>query len=189
MKINNLYLVVLMVLACPWRAVGQNTLFPEQERKVTSVYSDKTDTTIVRFGPMHLWNSINGTGLYSISDTELGVFGFFTYKGKTFVKPESVRLIFVSVNVPTNRWELTKQKDLEITAEDGNWSIPNIEVIDSQRGVALVIDWLGVSIPCEEFAKIAGAKKLKLRFGDRGRFSLTKQHAATLHELAGRTGC
>jgi len=188
MKIHNLSLGILMVLACSWPAVSQDPAFPDKDRKVTTVYNDKTQTTIVRFGPMHLINFSSGQDSYAIVDGELRLSAFFTYKGKTFVKPESIGLIFLSVNVPTNRWELSKQKDLEISADDSHWSIPNVQVVDSKNGNNLVIESLGVSIPCEAFARIANAKKVKLRLGDR-RFDLTKQHAATLRDLAGRAGC
>ena len=181
-------LIILVLLTSSWPALSQDPAFPERDRKVTTVYNDKTDTTIVRFGPMHLMNFSSGQESYAIVDGELRLSAFFRYRGKTLIKPESIGLIFLSVNVPANRWELSKQKDLEITADDSHWSIPNVQIVDSKNGNNLVIESLGVSIPCEAFAKIANAKKVKLRLGDR-RFDLTKQHSATLRDLAGRAGC
>ena len=189
MKKRYVPLLMFLVLSCLLQVMSQNPAFPERDRKVTSVYNDKTDTTVVRFGPMHLVNfSTSSEFSYAIEDGELRLSAFFTYKGKNFVKPQSIGLIFLSVNVPTNRWELSKQKDLEITADDGHWNIPNVEIVGSKRGNNLVIESLGVSVPCEAFARIANAKKVKLRLGDR-RFDLTKQHSATLRDLAGRAGC
>jgi hypothetical protein len=192
MKIHRLSLVILVVLTCPWPAVSQSFLFPEEERRVISVYNGKKDMTIVQFGPMHLWNfSQSGGDTYDLVDGELGLAGYFTYRGKVFVRPESISLIFHSINVPSNRWELTKQKDLEITADDDHWSTSNIQVSSFRSSVSgdFFVDSLSVSMPCEAFARIAKAKKLKLRLGDRGMITLRKHHAATLRDLAGRTGC
>jgi len=143
--------------------MSQDPAFPEKDRKVTTAYNDKTDTTVVRFGPMHLMNFSTGSPYsYAIEDGELRLSAFFTYKGKNFVKPQSIGLIFLSVNVPANRWELSKQKDLEITADDGHWNIPNVQIVDSKTGINLLIESLGVSIPCDVFARIANAKKSKV---------------------------
>ena len=155
-----------MVLSCSLNVMSQDPAFPEKDRKVTTVYNDKADTTVVRFGPMHLINFTTGSPhSYAIEDGELRLSAFFSYKGKNFVKPQSIGWIFLSVNVPTNRWELSKQKDLEITADDGHWDIPTVQVVDSRSvpGANLLIENLGASIPCEVFMKIANAKKVKLR--------------------------
>ena len=95
--------------------------------------------------------------------------------------------MFMSVNVTPNRWELSKQKDLDIVADDGHWNIPNVHVVDS-KGSDLIMDSLGVTIPCETFRRIANAKKVKLRLGDR-QFDFTKTHLATLRGLADRSEC
>jgi len=76
---------------------------------------------------------------------------------------------------------------LEITADDGHWQIPNVELVDSKPNV-FVFELLGVSVPCGIFAKIANAKKVNLRLGDRS-FDLTKEHLTVLRDLAARTGC
>lgn len=181
-------LLIVIVLGCSLRVLSQD--LSEEARKVTSVYNDKTDTTVVRFGPMHLKNFSTGGGPYSpiFEDGELRLSAFFTYKGKTLVKPQSIGWIFTSANSPGNRWELSKQKDLEITADDDHWNIPNVEIVGSTNGINLVIDLLGVAIPCDVFAKISNAKKVRLRLGDR-RVDLAKEHLATLRDLAGHAGC
>jgi len=183
------FLLLLTLFACLERVAGQDPAFPEKDRKITTVYNDKTDTTVVRFGPMHIFNFKTGSPFsYAIEDGELRLSGFFTYKGKALVKPESIGLIFLSVNMPSNRWELSKQKDLEISADDAHWLIQTVEVVESKNSGSLVIESLGVSIPCESFGKIANAKKVKLRLGYR-KFDLTKEHSATLRDLAARAGC
>ena len=182
-------LLIVIVLGCSLHVFSQDPEFPEKDRKVTRVYNDKTDTTVVRFGPMHLINFSTGSPFsYAIEDGELRLSAFFTYKGKVLVKPRTIGLIFLSVNRPTNRWELSKQKDLEITADADHWNIPNVEIVGSTNGNNLVIESLGVAIPCDVFAKIANAKKVKLRLGDR-RVDLAKEHLATLRDLAGHAGC
>ncbi len=189
MKTHSVPLLIFMVLSCSLQVLSQDPAFPEKDRKVTTVYDDKTDTTVVRFGPMHLMNFSTGSPhSYAIEDGELRLSAFFTYKGKNFVKPKSIGLIFLSVNRPANRWELSKQRDLDITADDGQWNIPNVQIVDSKIGNNLFIESLGVSIPCEVFLRIANAKKVKLRLGGR-RFDLTKEHFATLSNLGSRTGC
>jgi hypothetical protein len=178
-----------MLFAVSWRAAAQDPAFPEKDRKITTVYNEKTDTTVVRFGPMHIINFKTGSPFsYAIEDGELRLSGFFTYKGKAFAKPESIGLIFLSVNEPPNRWELSKQKDLEITGDDAQWSITTVHVVESKQSGNLFIESLGVSLPCEMFAKMAHAKKVKLRLGDR-KFDFTKEQSTTLRDLAGRAGC
>ena len=159
---KRLFIFFLLLLVFPFssRALSQDPEFPEKNRKVTTSYDIHRDTTVVRFGSMHLIGNDNQEG-------ELRLTAFFTYKGKTFVKPESVALIFRSINRPLNRWELSQQKDLEITADDGHWKIQKVEIVDSNRRVNLAIESLGVSVPCEIFVKIASAKKMKMRLGDR----------------------
>src|SRR5437763_1009464 len=132
MKKSNITAIIFALLACSWQTVGQDSAIPEKDRKVTAVYDGKTDTTLVRFGPMHIFNFTTGSPFsYPIEDGELRLSGFFTYKGKEFVKPQSIGLMFMSVNVTPNRWELSKQKDLDIVADDGHWNIPNVHVVDS----------------------------------------------------------
>ena len=79
--------------------------------------------------------------------------------GARTMKPETIGLLFLSVNIPSNRWELSKQKDMEITTDTAHWNIPDVQIVSSQKRMELVIDSLGVSVPCEVFAKIANAKR------------------------------
>ena len=58
----------------------------------------------------------------------------------------------------------------------------SLMAVAQERGV------LGVSVPCEIFAKVANAKKVKMRLGDRN-FDLGKEHLGPLRDLAGRAGC
>ena len=186
---NKIACIVLIVIGASLGAVAQDPAFPEKDKKVTTVYNDKTNTTVVRVGPMHLKNfTTNSPFSYAIEDGELRLSAFFTYKGQTFIKPQSVGLLFLSVNISSNRWELSKQKDLEITADAAHWNIPDVKLVDSQKGTNLVIDSLGVSVPCDVFAKIANAKKAKFRLGDR-HFDLVKDHFVALRDLAARAGC
>src|SRR5688500_14722745 len=80
---NKTYTVQLL------NVMSQDPAFPEKDRKVTTVYNDKADTTVVRFGPMHLINFTTGSPhSYAIEDGELRLSAFFTYRGKNFVKPQ-----------------------------------------------------------------------------------------------------
>ena len=186
---NKTLLTLLLVFAASLSALAQDPAFPEKDKKVTTVYNDKSDTTVVRFGPMHVFNFKTGSPFsYAVEDGELRLSAFFTYKGQTLGKPQSIGLVFTSVNVPSNRWELSKQKDMEITTDTGHWNIPDVQVVNSQKGMNLVIDSLGVSIPCEVFVKIANAKKAQFRLGDR-HFDLVKDHFAALRDLAAHAGC
>ena len=83
---------------------------------------------------------------------------------------------------------IAKQKDMEITSDSGHWNIPDVQVVNSQNDSNVVIDKLGVSIPCEVFGKIANAKKAKFRLGDR-HFDLGKEHFAVLRDLSSHAGC
>ena len=186
---NKIACIVLIVIGASLGALAQDPAFPEKDKKVTTVYNDKTDTTVVRFGPMHLKNfTTNSPFSYAIEDGELRLSAFFTYHGQTLIKPQSISLLFLSVNVPLNRWELSKQKDLEITADAAHWSIPDVQIVNSQKSMNLVVDSLGVSVPCEVFAKIANAKKAKFRLGDR-HFDLAKDQFVALRDLAAHAGC
>src|SRR5947209_532100 len=177
MKHHSILLLILVGLLCPSPTLSQDPEFPEKDTKVTIDYDKKTDTTVVRFGPMHLMNFSSGQISYAIAEGELRLSAFFTYKGKTLVKPESIALIFLSVNRPLDRWELSQHKDMEIAADSGHWKIPKVEVVDSKNNNNLVIESLGVSIPCEIFGKIANARKVNLRLGDRAR---SEEHTSEL---------
>ena len=187
---NKVRLILLLLIASSLSALAQDPEFPEKDRKVTTVYNDKTDTTVVRFGPMHVINFKTSSPFsYANEEGELRLSGFFTYKGHILTKPQSIGLVFASVNAPSDRWELSKQKDMDITTGDGgHWNIPDVQLVNSQKGPNLIIESLGVSIPCEAFVKIANAKKAKFRLGDR-HFDLVKEHFGALRDLAARAGC
>jgi hypothetical protein len=190
MKLSHLLLLLFLLLLYSSPGKAQDPARPDKERRVTVVYDSKTDTTVVRFGPMHLINfsSLQGEVGNLDEEGELRVSGFFTYKGKDFLKPQSIGLIFLSFNLYSNRWDISKRKDLEFTADNNRYNIANVELIQSSRSTEDVIDQLGASMPCETFAKIVNAKKVKLRLGDKA-LDLTKQHLTTLRDLAGRAGC
>ena len=184
------FTLLLLFFLFSSHALSQDPAYPEKTRKITTVYDSRQDATVVRFGPMHIINfsSLQGEVGNLNEEGELRLTAFFTYKGQTFVKPESVALIFLSINRPTDRWELSRQKNLEIRADDGRWTIPNVAIVDSKNGNNIVIESLGVSVPCEIFAKVANGKKVKMRLGDRT-FDLGKEHLGPLRDLAGRAGC
>jgi len=184
------FILLSLLLLFSSRALSQDPEYPEKTRKVTAIYDTRQDATVVRFGPMHIINfsSLQGEVGNLNEEGELRLSAFFTYKGKTFVKPESVALIFLSINRPDNRWELSRQKDFEIKADDGHWKSPNVAIVDSKKGNNIFVESLGVSVPCEIFAKVANAKKVKMRLGDRN-FDLGKEHLGPLRDLAGRAGC
>jgi hypothetical protein len=187
---NRQFILLLFFLMFCSQALSQDPQSPEKTRKVAIIYDSKQDTTVVRFGPMHIINfsSLQGEAGNLNEEGELRLTAFFTYKGQTFVKPESVALIFLSINRPLNRWELSHQKDFEIKADDGRWKIPDVAIVSSKNGSNIIVESLGVSVPCEIFAKVANAKKVKMRLGDRT-FDLGKEHLGPLRDLASRAGC
>ncbi|MEP6707097.1 MAG: hypothetical protein ABJC05_06235 [Pyrinomonadaceae bacterium] len=187
MKRYSCLLIAFALLLYAPRALSQDRNYEENTRKVITVYDPKLDTTVVSFGLMRLITFYVRQETFESEEEGLRLSAFFTYKGKTFVKPESVALLFRSIVKSTNRWELSRHKDLEITADDSHWSFPNVELLGSGPGV-LVMESLGVSVPCGIFAKFANAKKVKLRLGDRS-LDLSKQHLTVLRDLAVRTGC
>ncbi len=73
-------------------ALSQDPAFEEKAKKVITVYDNKTDTTVVRFGPMHLITFYARQEPSVGEDEQIKLTAFFTYKGKTFAKPESVAL-------------------------------------------------------------------------------------------------
>jgi hypothetical protein len=182
-------LAVLVIIMSSLFTLAQDAAFPEKDKKVTAVYNSKTDTTVVRFGPMHVINFKTSSPFsYAYEDGELRLFAFFTYKGQTLAKPQSIGLLFTAVNVPGNRWELSKQKDMEITTDSEHWNISEVQVVNSQNNGDLVVDSLGISLPCEVFAKIAKARKAKFRLGDKY-FDLVKDHFVAFRDLVTHAGC
>ena len=180
MNQHSILFLTIVVLLCTVPALSQDPKFPE---KITTLYDKQTDISAVSIQPMRL----NGF-FVSDSEGELSLLAFFTYRGNTLVKPESIGLLFRSVNRPLNRWELSQNQNMEITADADHWKIPEVEIVGSGRSRNTIVESLGVSIPCEIFGKIANAKKVKLRLGDRG-FELTKQHLTNLRSLANHAGC
>ena len=167
-----------LALWFPLTVTGQDPAFPERDRKVKVTYDKSKGISIVHFGPMHLAGPEFRVG-------ELRLTGYFTYPEQTFVKPESITMVFRSVAEPQNGWEMSKRKDLEITADGTHWRVSEVGVVDTRSNVTAVVDTLAVSIPLEVFSKIASGKKVRVRLGDRS-FDLDKQHLQALQSLANR---
>ena len=172
------HIALALALWLPVTVTGQDPSFPEKDRKVKVTYDKAKDTSIVHFGPMHLTGPEFQVG-------ELRLSGYFTYPKRTFVKPESVTMVFRSVAKLQNAWEASKQKDLEITADGSLWRITEVGVVDTHSSVDSVVDTLAVSIPLEVFSKIAIGRKVRMRLGDRT-FDLDKQHLQAFQSLASR---
>ncbi len=142
---------------------------------VTVQYDSTADTTRVR------------TALVPVRGA-LKMYAGYRFAGSEPTQPEGVFLVFQEATTVPG-WENPHNRTLELWVDDTT----KIEVERTdylrrsgyERGPLMmdITEWVWATLPPDTFARLASAKKVEGRLGQR-RFDLGKEQLETLHELA-----
>lgn len=131
-----------------------------------------------------------GTG--KLPSEILRMTAYFTYAGKTLVKPESVMLGFLSIVQGEVKYKDTDEVTVRVDGQSLN--IGKLHVadrqIDTQMELKDVDYWretLEVSVKTPEFLRIANGRKVTVQLG-KTQFDLSAEHIKPLRALANRVG-
>lgn len=128
---------------------------------------------------------------YLPSET-LRMTAYFSYSGKTFVKPESVMLGFLSLVQGDSKYRETDEVTAQVDGESLN--LGKLRVVDrgidtnmQLNNVSFWRETLELSVKTPEFVRIANAKKVTVQLGKTS-FDLTAEHLKALRALANKVG-
>lgn len=114
---------------------------------------------------------------------------YFTYPGQTLATPPYVSVGFVYVALDPKRYE---SHELSAKVDGEKIELGRMQVV-ADKSIAVVGGYrpytqrvLDMTIPYEQFLRIANAKRVKMRLGELD-FDLTKDHLEAIRDLASRT--
>jgi hypothetical protein len=131
-------------------------------------------------------------GTRNLPAENLKMTAYFTYSGKTFVKPESVVLAFLSLVQGDAKYRDTD--DVTVQLDGQSLNLGKLRVVDRRIDTNMQMNnvhyWreaLEVSVKTAEFVRIANAGKVTVQLG-KTHFDLTAAHMKPLRTLAKRAG-
>lgn len=157
----------------------------DHKTKVDVHYDKKKNATTVGLAPLTVW-SATGEGR-SLNSIELSA--AFTYPGHNIAVPKTVDIV-ISASSTSGR-QFTYEHNLVVTADDVRLNFGEMKVFGSRTnspipqigGSVLAFEMLALSIPYEDWLKIATAKKVKMQVGSR-QVELSNKHLQALGDLA-----
>jgi hypothetical protein len=131
-------------------------------------------------------------GTRNLPSETLRMTAYFSYSGRTFVKPESVMLGFLSLVQDETKYRDTDEVTVQVDGQSLN--LGKLRVVE--RGIDTHIQlnnvsyWretLELSVKTPEFLRIANARKVTVQLG-KTEFRLSDEHMKPLRALAQRVG-
>ena len=129
-------------------------------------------------------------GTRNLPSETLQMTAYFTYSGRTFVKPESVALGFLSLVQGDAKYSDTDEVTVQVDGQSLN--LGKLRVVDRRIDTNIQLNnlsyWretLELSVKTPEFISIANAKKVTVQLG-KTRFNLSAEHMKPLRALAKR---
>ena len=131
-------------------------------------------------------------GTRNLPSETLQMTAYFSYSGRTFVKPESVMLGFLSVVQGDAKYRDTDEVTVQVDGQSLN--LGKLRVVDRRidtniqlNNVSYWRETLELSLKTPEFLGIANARKVRVQLG-RTHFDLAGEHMKPLRALAKRVG-
>jgi len=131
-------------------------------------------------------------GTRNLPSETLQMTAYFNYSGKTFVKPDSVTLAFLSVVQGDAKYRDTDEVTVQVDGQSSD--LGKLRVVDRRidtnmqlNNVSYWRETLEVSVRTPEFLRIANARKITVQLG-KTQFNLSTEHMKPLRELAKRVG-
>lgn len=166
----------------------------KESTRVKVSYDKSADETTVS---LPLWTVLEmpGTievrtpnGTTKLPSETLRMTAFFTYPGKTSVKPDHVRFGFLSLAARDPKYRDERKLSAKIDGrviDLGEATVADRRIDTNMSGDELTFwrETLEAVVPVEKLALIAAAKSVTIRLG-KTRFDLTPHHLRLLHALA-----
>jgi len=194
---KRLTLIIVGVITC-LLVVSQLPTAAAQSSQVKILYDKTKDETTESTRIMtviELIGTLEGRfpeGTRNLPAENLKMTAYFTYSGKTFVKPESVVLAFLSLVQGDAKYRDTD--DVTIQLDGQSLNLGKLRVVDRRIDTNMQMNnvhyWreaLEVSVKTAEFVRIANAGKVTVQLG-KTHFDLTAAHMKPLRTLAKRAG-
>ena len=131
-------------------------------------------------------------GIRNLPSETLRMTAYFSYSGRTFVKPESVMLGFLSVVQGDVKYGDTDEVTVQVDGQSLN--LGKLRVVDRRIDTNMQLNdvsyWretLELPIKTPEFLRIANARKVTVQLG-KTHFDLAAEHMKLLRALAHRVG-
>ena len=194
---KRLNLIIVGVIIC-LLVVSQLPTAAAQSSQVKILYDKTKDETTESTRIMtviELLGTLEGRfpeGTRNLPAENLKMTAYFTYSGKTFVKPESVVLAFLSLVQGDAKYRDTD--DVTVQLDGQSLNLGKLRVVDRRIDTNMQMNnvhyWreaLEVSVKTAEFVRIANAGKVTVQLG-KTHFDLTAAHMKSLRTLAKRSG-
>jgi hypothetical protein len=194
-NVKRLSLVIFGLITC--HLIMSSQLSAESSQVKTAYDKTKNETTeslrlmTVMEKPGTIEARFPG-GSRNLPSEILRMTAYFTYPGRTLVKPESVMLGFLSIVQGEAKYKDTDEVTVRVDGQ--SLSIGKLHVadrqIDTQMELKDVDYWretLEVSLKTPEFLRIANARKVTVQLGNT-QFDLSAEHIKSLRVLASRVG-
>jgi len=194
---KRLNLIIVGVIIC-LLVVSQLPTAAAQSSQVKILYDKTKDETTESTRIMtviELIGTLEGRfpeGIRNLPAENLKMTAYFTYSGKTFVKPESVVLAFLSLVQGDAKYRDTD--DVTVQLDGQSLNLGKLRVVDRRIDTNMQMNnvhyWreaLEVSVKTAEFVRIANAGKVTVQLG-KTHFDLTAAHMKSLRTLAKRAG-
>jgi len=196
-RAKRLTLIIVGVITC-LLVVSQLPTAAAQSSQVKILYDKTKDETTESTRIMtviELIGTLEGRfpeGTRNLPAENLKMTAYFTYSGKTFVKPESVVLAFLSLVQGDAKYRDTD--DVTVQLDGQSLNLGKLRVVDRRIDTNMQMNnvhyWreaLEVSVKTAEFVRIANAGKVTVQLG-KTHFDLTAAHMKSLRTLAKRAG-
>jgi len=194
---KRLNLIIVGVIIC-LLVVSQLPTAAAQSSQVKILYdktkNETTESTRI-MTVIELIGTLEGRfpeGTRNLPSETLRMTAYFSYSGKTFVKPESVMLGFLSLVQGDAKYRDTD--DVTIQLDGQSLNLGKLRVVDRRIDTNMQMNnvhyWreaLEVSVKTAEFVRIANAGKVTVQLG-KTHFDLTAAHMKSLRTLAKRAG-
>ena len=151
----------------------------KNSRRFLVKYDKFKDRTVVRVGPFGLTGSME----YALTNTMIGILAGFGYEGAAIQK--SVEAFSLGFTYSGKEWEFLKDRDVYALVDGERMQLGKADRA-SDINLGSVEELLSVSMDTATFNKIANAKVVEIKVGNR-EFKLKNEHLQAFRDLESLT--
>lgn len=190
--------IICLLVVSQLHTLAMPKLLSAQSSQVKATYDKTKDETTESTRIMtviELISTLEGRfpeGTRNLPAETLRMTAYFSYSGRTFVKPQSVVLAFLSLVQGDAKYRDTDEVTVWIDGQSLN--LGKLRVVDRRIDTNMQLNnlsyWretLEVSVKTPELLRIANAGKVTMQLG-KTHFDLTAEHMKPLRALAKRVG-
>ncbi len=190
--------IICLLVGSQLHTLAISKLLSAQSSQVRTTYDKAKDETTESTRIMtviELISTLEGRfpeGTRNLPAETLRMTAYYSYSGRTFVRPQSVVLAFLSLVQGDAKYRDTDEVTVQIDGQSLN--LGKLRVVDRRIDTNMQLNnlsyWretLEVSVKTPEFLRIANAEKVTVQLG-KTHFDLTAEHMKPLRALAKRVG-